>query len=320
MSDTVEEPRDPLSRETEMQARAEAALGRLPPRLQSVLRRLMNGWLGRITRHSIWAFVRLQMFDRSMTIAAQFFTSVFPTLILFTTWANSRDANRLADALSLPEETRSMLDDAIQGPEGSAFGVAGTVIVLASATSLSRALIRAFAVIWDIPKPKTTVASAWRWLAAVLVLVVSMVLARATTEPVRVLPPRDMLPLIVSLALDTSVALFVPWVLLAGTVRLRLLAPGALLFGLLMLVVRPATAAWLPHALEVSADRYGSIGVAFTYLACLYAAAFCFLTTAVLGQVVANDPGWLGARIRRDGHASDPSEAADPGRATTERG
>ena len=32
-------------------------------------------------------FVRLDMFDRSMTIAAQFFTSVLPILILFATWA-----------------------------------------------------------------------------------------------------------------------------------------------------------------------------------------------------------------------------------------
>lgn len=271
-------------------------------------------------RHGVRAFVRKEMFDRSMTIAAQFFTSVFPVLILFTTWANSRDADRLADALSLPEETRSLLEGAIQGPEGSAFGIAGTVIVLASATSLSRALIRAFAAIWDLAKPKTTMGSAWRWLAAVLVLAGSMIFARSTTEPVHILPPRDMLPLLVSLALDASVALFVPWVLLARTVHPRLLAPGALLFAFLMLAVRPATAAWLPHALEVSADRYGSIGVAFTYLACLYTASFCFLATAVLGQVIVSDPGWLGAWIRRDGHTNDAAEAADPGPSIPGRG
>ena len=61
-----------------------------------------------------------------------------------------------------------------------------------------------------------------------------------------------------------------------------------------MFTVRPATAAWLPHALEVSADRYGPIGVAFTYLAWLYIASFCFLATAVVGQVIATDRGGLG--------------------------
>jgi membrane protein len=246
-----------------------------------------------------------------MTIAAQFFTSVFPILILFTTWVSSSETHRLADALSLPEETRSVLEDAVQGGNGSAFGIAGTLLVLASATSLSRALIRAFAAIWAIVKPKSTLGSAWRWLAAVLVLTLSMVLAKAMIAPVHLLPPRDMLPLLASFALDAFVALFVPWVLLAGGVHPRLLAPGAVLFALLMLTVRPATAAWLPHALEVSADRYGSIGVAFTYLACLYTASFCFLATAVLGQVIASDRGWLGQRIRGENRESDAAEATD---------
>ena len=62
--------------------------------------------------------------------------------------------------------------------------------------------------------------------------------------------------------------------------------------------MRPASAFWLPRALETSADRYGAIGVAFTYLAWLYVAALCFIATAVIGQVVATDRGRLGAWVR----------------------
>jgi membrane protein len=80
-----------------------------------------------------------------------------------------------------------------------------------------------------------------------------------------------------------------------------MLLPGAFLFATLMATVRPATALWLPRALEASADRYGSIGVAFTYLTWLYVASFCFMATAVLGQVIASDQGRLGARIRGEG-------------------
>ena len=108
-----------------------------------------------------------------------------------------------------------------------------------------------------------------------------------------------MWPLAVSFACDVAVAVFVPWVLLSGTVAPRLLVPGAVTFAFLMVVVRPASTAWLPRALETSADRYGSIGVAFTYLAMLYVAAFCFLATAVVGQVVATDQGRFGAWIRQ---------------------
>jgi len=300
-----------LSAEAAARARAEDALRRLPPRLQRMLGWLLSRWLGRIVINGLGAFVRLDMFDKSMTIAAQFFTSVFPILILFMIWADSRDATWLADALNLPEETRSVLEDAIQGAGGATFGLIGIVIVLASATSLSRALTRAFTAIWSLPKPKGGLGSVWRWLAAVLVLTLSVVVVRAASEPVHVLPPREMLPLVASFALDVAVALFVPWVLLAGGVHPRLLAPGALVFALLMLTVRPATAAWLPHALQVSADRYGSIGVAFTYLACLYTASLCFLATAVLGQVIANDRGALGAWIRRTEPPKDTKGCSD---------
>jgi membrane protein len=272
---------------------------------------LRSRWVGRIVVRAVGAFVRLDMFDRAMTIAAQFFTSVFPILILFTTWARSRDADRLADALALPQETRSVLEDAIQGAGGGAFGTLGILIVLASATSLSRALTRCFTAIWDLPRPKSSLGSAWRWLAVVVVLTISLVIARAVSEPLNVPPPENVLPLLETFALYATVAFFVPWVLLKGAVRPRLLAPGALVFALLMLTVRPATAAWLPHALEVSADRYGSIGVAFTYLACLYVASFSFLATAVLGQVIATDRGRLGQWIQGTQPANQPEEPRD---------
>lgn len=89
-----------------------------------------------------------------------------------------------------------------------------------------------------------------------------------------------------------------PWILLSGTVAPRSLVPGALLFAIVMLVARPASAAWLPRALEASADRYGSIGVAFTYLAWLYALSFCFLATTTIGQVVESDRGTFGRWLR----------------------
>ncbi|WP_244927963.1 YhjD/YihY/BrkB family envelope integrity protein [Nocardioides sp. W7] len=268
-------------------------------RLHRVQTWLRTRWLGRIVVNGLDSFLRLDMFDRSMTIAAQFFTSVFPILILLATWAASRDTHEIADAMGIPDETRSVLEDAIQGSGSASFGAVGVVIVLASATSLSRALIRAYMAIWAAPKPKSGLGSAWRWLAAVLVLTLALVAVRAASEPFDIHPLREALPLIATVTLNLAVALFVPWVLLAGEVRPRMLAPGAVLFALLMLTVRPATAAWLPNALEVSADRYGPIGVAFTYLACLYTASLCFLATAVLGQVIATDEGTFGQWIRR---------------------
>ena len=112
------------------------------------------------------------------------------------------------------------------------------------------------------------------------------------------LPPRNVWQLVVTLVCDAALVIFVPWTLLAGAAKLRVLAPGAVLFALVMLAVRPASRAYLSHALEVSADRYGSIGVAFSYLAWLYILSIVFLVTAVVGQAIATDQGGLGRWIQ----------------------
>ena len=279
-------------------ARAEAALNRLPPRLRRAVAWLLSRWPGRILIRGATACIRVDIFDRSMTIAAQFFSSVFPILILFASWANAGDSGEVADAVDMPAESRSVLDDAVRGAGTAAFGIVGSLIVLVSATSLSRALTRALAVTWELPRPRSRLGSAWRWLAAVIVLALSLIVVRALSEPAGGLPPPHVWQWAVAFTCDFAVALFVPWVLLSGVVQRRLLAPGALLFALVMLVVRPASAAWLPRALEESANLYGSIGVAFTYLAWLYVASFCFLATAVVGQVIATDRGSIGRWIQ----------------------
>jgi membrane protein len=276
----------------------EAALSRLPPRLRRVVARMLSRWPGRVAIHLAATSIRIELFDRSMTIAAQFFTSVFPTLIMLATWVGG-GSNELADALGVPDQTQSVLEDALESNSGSAtFGVVGTLIVLASATSLSRALTRAFTAIWGLPRPKTQLAYAWRWVAVVLALALALITARALTRYLRDVPPPTVWGLAAALAADVAIGVFIPWILLTGEVPPRRLLPGAVIFGLVMLLVRPASMVWLPHALEASADRYGSIGVAFSYLAWLYVVAFCFLASSVLGQVVATDTGWFGQWIR----------------------
>jgi membrane protein len=315
------EPPEPGSAEAAARAAAEAALGRLPPGLRRSVARLLSRWPGRIVFRSAASCIRIEIFDRSMTIAAQFFTSVFPILILIATWVGASDTSRLAEAINLPEQSRSVLGEAARSSEAATFGIVGALIVFASATSLSRALTRAYAAIWHLPRPRSSLRSAWRWLAVVVSLALSLIVVRALSGFAAAVPPGNVWQRVVALACDLAIAVFVPWLLLSGAVRLRSLVPGALIFGLVMLAVRPASAVWLPHALEVSADRYGSIGVAFTYLAWLYVVAFCVLLTAVLGQVIAEDRGWLGRWIEgvaegptnKTGHAASANTARATG-------
>ncbi len=255
---------------------------------------LLDRWPGRIAVNSAAGCVRIDVFDRAMTIAAQLFSSVLPILILFATWTGASAVDATAEALRMPDESRAVLDDAAVGASDAAFGVVGVLIVLVSATSLSRAMTRAYTAVWALPRPRNRLGSAWRWLAAVVVLALSVVLVRWLGTLGDGLPEPQAWRSGTAFAADAAVAVFVPWVLLAGAVRPRPLLPGALLFAVTMLAARPASAFWLPRALESSAERFGSIGVAFTYLAWLYAVAFCFLATAVVGRAIATDEGRLG--------------------------
>jgi membrane protein len=125
-----------------------------------------------------------------------------------------------------------------------------------------------------------------------------LVAARALTRLAGHLPPPTLWQLVASVVCDVALGVFVPAMLLAGQVGPRRLVPGAAIYALAMVFVRPAAQTWLPHALEGSAHRYGSIGVAFTYLAMLYVISFCFLAAGMLGQVITTDPGRFGGWIR----------------------
>lgn len=289
------------------EAAAYRALERLPQPLRRPIIRLLSLGPGRVVFRSVTSSVQIEIFDRSMTIAAQFFTSVFPILILLATWMDDDDTGRVADAVLLPPESRSVLDEAVHTSGGATFGVVGALIVFASATSLSRALTRAFAAVWQLPRPKSSLRVAWRWLAVVVTMALSLVVVRAVSGFASAVPPGEVWRRVVAFGCDLLLMVFVPWLLLSGAVQLRRLVPAAVLFAALMLVVRPTSAVWLPHALEVSADRYGSIGVAFTYLAWLYVVAFCALLAAVVGRAVTVDPGRIGAWARGETGAGSPS-------------
>jgi membrane protein len=290
-------------------------VARTPSRLRPAVVWLMGSWLGRCLFRIAARFISLEMFDRSMTVAAQVFTSVFPILIMGAAWLGSQYTDDIADAVELPPETRTVMEEALGSSSGSAFGIAGTAIVLISATSLSRALTRTFAAIWDLPRPKAGLVHVWRWLGAVLLLAVFVVLVRWVAQLTRSWSGAGTLSWIVPLTLDTFLAVLLPRILLSRQIPVRLLVPGGLIFGLVMLLLRPAISAFLPHALEVSADRYGTIGVAFTYIAWLYVLAFCFLVAALVGQVIATDPGRLGQWLRgseRIGNPVSPSAESEP--------
>ncbi len=284
---------------SEQEARIARAIAVLPPRPGRLAARLLETWPGRIGMGSAWGLQRIEIFDRAMAVAAQLFTSIFPLLILLASWFGNT-GRLFSDILGMPAEAESQVDAALKESGSTTFGVVGALIVLVSATSLSRALARAFAAVWALPKPRSGPAAAWRWLSVVLVIALSLVTLRRSQTIADGIPPPDVWGEVVALVVLVGAAGFVPWVLLRGTVTPRALATGAVLFGVVVLAIRPVSNVWLARSLEVSAIRYGSIGVAFTYLAWLYLIAWILLATAVVGQVMVTDDGRVGRALAGD--------------------
>lgn len=275
------------------EVRLRRAVDVVPGPLRHTAERLLETWPGRVGVGTAWSLQRIEIFDRAMTVAAQLFTSIFPLLILFASWFE-RTGHLFTDTLAMPPEAESQVDAALKESSSTAFGVVGAIVVLVSATSLSRALARAFAKVWSLPKPKSSPKEAWRWVAVVLGIALSLVALRRSQTVADGIPPPHLWSEVVAFVLLVLIAGFTPWVLLNGVVSVRALATGAVLFGVVMLLMRPVTNIWLARALESSANRYGSIGVAFTYLAWLYVIAWILLATAVVGQVVVTDHGRVG--------------------------
>ncbi len=278
-----------------------SARSRLSARLTRVAAWGNERWLGRLVLETMAATRRIELFDRSMTIAAQIFTSILPILIALASWFGRSSTDVVTNAIAVPPETQSTLEEVLATSGDATFGFVGMLVILLSATSLSRALTRACAAVWDLPRPAAGLSAVWRWVAAVLALALSLVMARQLHRFSDRIPPQGFWDVVAAVASDVAVALFIPLILLAGAVPVARLMPGAALFGAVMLIVRPAAAGYLPRMLDTSAERYGSIGVAFTYLAFLYVVAFCFLASAVVGKVVATDEGRLGSWIRGGG-------------------
>ena len=285
----------------EFETRIAGVLAVVPGRLRPPIAWLARRPIAKLIAQAAAGLVQVQIFDRAMTLAAQVFTSVFPLIIMAGVVFGRDEGGRLSDFAHLPEASRQVIDDALSNRGFSTFGVVGCLIVLLSSTGLARALARAYALVWTVRGPPAGPAAAWRWLVVVLTLAAFAVGTRVLGWLTTRLPLSHLSSSVLLLLADCALAVLLPCLLLGRAVPARMLLPGAAAFAAVMLVVRPVGSVYLPRALQTSADRYGTIGVAFTYIGWLYVVAFGLLLAAIVGQVIAQDQGGLGRLIRSRG-------------------
>lgn len=107
--------------------------------------------------------------DRSMTLAAQAFTSVLPVLLLLTTLPGSGVLDR---TISMFDFSEGLGDDASAGSYAS-IGIVGGLMTLISATSMARALERMYVGVWGLAP--AGLRGWWRWFVVIAILAVATI-------------------------------------------------------------------------------------------------------------------------------------------------
>ena len=247
-------------------------------------------YLLRLVQDTAQALARVDPFDRAMTLAAQAFTSLFPLVIIAAATLGEGSeslGDRISDSLSLPADTRSVLETALghqASSESAAFGVVSVLVVLLSATSFARALARMYARVWRVPPSGWT--GGWRWVAVIVGVALCTLIVKAADRAARGELPATVGAVVLTLVVYTVLWSWVPWLLLVRRVSYTALLPGGVLSGVGCVGTLLASHVYMPRALESAAREFGAFGVAFTYIGWLFVVAFVLIVATVLGWVL----------------------------------
>ena len=231
----------------------------------------------------------LALVDRGMTLAAHVFTSILPILIVAGALRASLDPQSgplIAEHLGLDEATAQILQDSLPGgaQELRVTGIAGVVLLVIAATSFARALERSLRTIWRTPA--VSIRFAWRWLAALMTVIIGLALIVATRTVLVDDSPILAIEFVLEIVLWGALWWIASWVVVNRRVSLRELLPGSVLAGLGFAIAGMVGRVVLPPLLADSANRYGVLGMAFTYIGWLLVLACILLIAATAGRVV----------------------------------
>ena len=232
----------------------------------------------------------IELFDRAMTLAAQVFTSILPILIVGGS-LRGRLNNREVDSafvenLSLDERTADLLQQSLPNEVDvvTATGIIGALLLIIAATSFARALERCFRRIWRTPK--VGIRFAWRWVVAIVAVVIGIALVVATRNIVDDTGAMPVLEFIAEAAIWCVLWWIASWTVINRSVGLRALLPGSVLAGIGFAGASLVGRVFLPQILASSADQFGVLGLAFSYIGWLFVLMSVLLIAATVGRII----------------------------------
>jgi uncharacterized BrkB/YihY/UPF0761 family membrane protein len=231
----------------------------------------------------------VELFDRAMTLAAQVFTSILPILIAAGTLRGRLGPeadSAFVENLSLDERTADLLQESLpRDVDGvTATGIIGLLLLIIASTSFARALERCFRRIWRTPK--VSIRFAWRWIVAIVAIVIGIALVVATRNIVDGPGAMPVLEFIAEAAIWCVLWWFASWIVINRSVGLRALLPGSVLAGIGFAGATLLGRVFLPPILAGSADQFGVLGLAFSYIGWLFVLMFVLLVAVTVGRVI----------------------------------
>ncbi|MFE6862424.1 hypothetical protein [Nocardia sp. NPDC057668] len=269
---------------------------------RAVVDRLRRTPAGRTAWRVVSGLIEIQWVDRSLALAAQIFISVLPVIIaasVFSGWHTAADT--LSDQFGFDAGRLGVTEAETSDPSFAAFGVLGLVMVLLSGTSFARALGRVYGAVWSVPSMGPR--DAWRWLAALVAVALSVSLVAQTRGLSRLDYAGRPLALLGEVAVWTLVWAFAPYLLTKGALSGRLLWATGLLTAVGLTAVHVAGRILLPRITANAQQHFGPLGLAFTSVSWLFVMSMVIVGAAAIIEAVADDDNPVGRYLRGSGGA-----------------
>ncbi|MDH6115195.1 uncharacterized BrkB/YihY/UPF0761 family membrane protein [Kitasatospora sp. MAP12-15] len=248
-------------------------------------------------------FQRIAGFDRSMALASSALTALIPLTILsgivLSRSGHQDIADRIVNRYGLSgggaEAVRKLFEPA---GEATSLGVLGSVFLVLSALSFTRAAQRLLEQTWELkPLSMRNTPNGLRWVLGLTAYLL-------VSGWIQVVLGRGRLQLAAAVCEVPLTAVFLVWsgwVLCAKRVAWREFLAFGVLAAVLGSVYSVGATVYLPHLFNSYATRYGAVGAVLAMISALFGAMLVLVGSAALGREVTDELG----RIRQGQRPAD---------------
>jgi membrane protein len=248
-------------------------------------------------------FATVGLIQSAVVLAAQTFMALFPLLIGIIALAPSPVSDAVTQTLQrrlgLDGDTGVSVQHLVASRDDLRGGltVIGLLVVLASATSFTRALQRVYENAWQLPRlgMKGSLRGL-EWLVGIVVYVALVGFTIRLTESSAFYVTA--LRFVVLATASVTVWWLTPFVLLCGRVRMRAMMVTGAVTSIALLIASALSAEFVPRIIHKNEAQYGTIGAAFAIQSWLVVMGSIIVGAAIVGALVAQSRGRIGTWAR----------------------